>query len=126
MNAVIRELPHSQIRVVGQGFTDHPRHIKATFEAWEPTVFHGDCYDHATTRMFDDSDLPWGRCGTEHLPPEVAALRMHGKEREEAASTFRAACLGRAYSLIVEAFPEASEGARTYGAIDIHEARRAS
>jgi hypothetical protein len=71
-------------------------------------------------------DRWWGKIGTEPLPPEVDAIpaRLNGQwnqARFDACDKFHQERYEAAYTAIVEAFPEAANGRRSMGTIDIFE-----
>lgn len=81
------------------------------FSVWEPYA------GHTTTMTIDGQRC--GRVGSRLLPAELNALRAMSEERYVAVKAWHAAQYGEAYAAIVAAHPEAAEGRRDMGEIEV-------
>lgn len=87
------------------------------FSAWEdcPSIFYG----HSTITHEDGQW--WGRIGTAMLPDALEKLPAFSNERIDKVSNWHEEEYQRAYSLILESFPEAQGGKKFMGEIEIYD-----
>lgn len=81
------------------------------FDVYEPYA------GHSTFSHFDG--VRWGRVGTRPLTPELDAIPPMSDARIAAVQAFHTAQYDEAYDAIVAKFPEAWEGTRSMGSIDL-------
>lgn len=116
-----------QVRRVYRGDRDiyvvrfgvHPRPEDwVVYEAWERT--DGICGQHSTIQSCEGFGLPesgWmGRIGTRRFE---CGLPPWSQERIDAVTALYAEQYNEAYDAILEAFPEASQGTKRMGGIDV-------
>lgn len=84
------------------------------FSAWQPAP--GSWPKHSTIMSFDG--VMAGRVGSDPIP-ECIDQMARGADRVAAVRKFYDDCNQRAYDAIVAAFPEAAEGTRSIGEIEI-------
>lgn len=84
------------------------------YRAYALDVSRGQGIGYSSLRTFDR--LPYGDLSTRRITPEISALPA-GKLREGVCSAYYAYLCELAYALIIEAFPEATEGSRSSGSI---------
>jgi hypothetical protein len=86
------------------------------FSAWEPSVLMG-----AHSNLTSDGNGNWiGRIGTNrNLPSEIETLPPGSDARIDAVRGWYDAQYERAYNLIITAHPEAANGTRRSGEIEI-------
>lgn len=98
------------------------------YRAWESTrsLANPEAPQHSTITTSGGPDTPpgqWlGTMGTRHLTPELAALPAdadHLDARIQAVSAYHKAQYDLAYEAILQAFPEAAQGMRDMGSIEV-------
>ncbi|MGE5571096.1 MAG: hypothetical protein ACM3S5_18835 [Rhodospirillales bacterium] len=98
------------------------------YAVYEPTELAGHDDDaHSTVTTFEGhvgrlsdgrSTNWWGRLGTRGLPSDINALPV-GEARSNAVAAYHDKQYALAYRLILAAFPEAADGRRDMGEIEI-------
>lgn len=88
-------------------------------QVYEPTGAPGRSYTHGSITTGPDGT--WlGRIGTGDLPADLDALPARSDERYDAVKAWQAAEYDRAYAAILAAYPEAAEGRRDMGDIEVY------
>jgi hypothetical protein len=92
------------------------------YSAYEPAAhgLPGAGWDHSTLTSEDGSDGFLGRIGTRRLPAELEALPAYSDERLAAVGAWQEAQYREAYALILAAHPEAIDGRRSMGEIEVY------
>lgn len=87
------------------------------YSAWEPSSLLGK-HGTVTTNAYGD----WiGRVGTRAISPEVEKMKGGSPERCAAVDAHHKAQYEEAYAAIIARYPEAAEGRRDMGEIEIWE-----
>lgn len=84
------------------------------YNAWEPSGIMG---KHSTITFIDGKC--YGRIGSRHLSPEIDKLPALSNERLYAVRKAFEEQYQEAYNLIIQAFPEAADGSRSMGDIEL-------
>lgn len=89
------------------------------YSVWTPSHPFASFKGHSTITRFEGDHRWWGRVGTDRLPEWLDKMPPGTDDRIVAVSMWRANIEEIAYSLIILAHPEAVDGRRSMGEIEV-------